>query len=582
MASETGWAAGLGRLTPTSALGQPFEAEIELVAVKDEEKPGLTAGLAPQQFFRRANIDYLPLLATFRASVEVRSDGQPYVRIVSSQPVTEPLLNLLVELSWPSGRLMREYAIVLAPPRGDGVMHAAQTAGAAPSVLEEAQLLSGKMQGASGWERFGFPVAKGSANEEALKQTVTGKIAPAGNADRLLGKQKEVRQEVLQRSKGAEPPHARSEEVGAIVRGNGRDAGTLPSLREVDEDATGKSGLPRGDGERIALLEKDIENTERLLEHENPAQAEMQEQAVTLAPGKAISPFAVVPQSTPSAPSAPTQSETNRPEGARPVYEAADEPVAIAKPVQAASFSVSSPEPEAFFLDLTQMTQPIVDRLMTNLDVLGGTLALLIAGVVGASIVRRSKKASDPAGGNVISPMLDSSAAAAARVPSTVAKHETHAAFSTERAAGAAGVRTRRHRGTRDAKTEPVSPILQNTPAEDMPIPKTKMNVCALLSGSSEGASLQPRAAVPTECHAAGIDLNKDISSAYPYTYLRGRPLHERRAGGREMLSQLDLARAYQEMGDKDAALQVLREVIRDGDAGQRERARRILANLNP
>ena len=396
MASGTGWAAGLGRLTPTSALGQPFEAEIELVAVKDEEKPGLTASLAPQQFFRQANIDYLPLLATFRASVEVRSDGQPYVRIVSSQPVTEPLLNLLVELSWPSGRLMREYAIVLAPLGGDGLMHAAQTTGTAPAVLEEAQLLSGKTQDASGWERFGFPVAKGSANEEALKQTVTGKIAPAGNADRLLGKQKEVRQEVLQRSKGAEPPHARSEgEVGASVRGNGRDADTLPSLREVDEDATGKSGLPRGDGERIALLEKDIENTGRLLEQENPAQAEMQEQAVTLAPGKAISPFAVVPQSTPSAPSAPTQSETNRPEGARPVYEAADEPVAVAKPVQAASFSVSSPEPEAVFLDLAQMTQPIVDRLMTNLDVLGGTLALLIAGVVGASIVRRSKKAGD-------------------------------------------------------------------------------------------------------------------------------------------------------------------------------------------
>ena len=118
MASGTGWAAGLGRLTLTSALGQPFEAEIELVAVKDEEKPGLTASLAPQQFFRQANIDYLPLLATFRASIEVRSDGQPYVRIVSSQPVTEPLLNLLVELSWPSGRLMREYAIVLAPLGG--------------------------------------------------------------------------------------------------------------------------------------------------------------------------------------------------------------------------------------------------------------------------------------------------------------------------------------------------------------------------------------------------------------------------------------------------------------------------------
>jgi FimV-like protein len=35
-------------------------------------------------------------------------------------------------------------------------------------------------------------------------------------------------------------------------------------------------------------------------------------------------------------------------------------------------------------------------------------------------------------------------------------------------------------------------------------------------------------------------------------------------------------------MGDKDAAVQVLREVIRDGDVGQQERARRILADLNP
>ncbi len=109
----------MGRFTLASALGQPFEAEIELVAVKNEEKPGLTASLGSQQVFRQANIDYLPLLATFRASVEVRPGGQPYVRIVSSQPVTEPLLNLLVELSWSSGRLMREYAIVLAPPGGE-------------------------------------------------------------------------------------------------------------------------------------------------------------------------------------------------------------------------------------------------------------------------------------------------------------------------------------------------------------------------------------------------------------------------------------------------------------------------------
>jgi FimV-like protein len=167
------------------------------------------------------------------------------------------------------------------------------------------------------------------------------------------------------------------------------------------------------------------------------------------------------------------------------------------------------------------------------------------------------------------------------RAPSNVVRKGMQAAFSTDRIADSTGPRTRRRRGTRDAKTEPASPVSRNTPAEDVPIP-TKVNVCALLSGSSEGSALPTQADMPTECRLAGADSNKTVSSAYPYTYLRGRPLRERRAGGRETLSQLDLARAYQEMGDKDAAVQVLREVIRDGDVGQQERARRILANLNP
>jgi pilus assembly protein FimV len=74
----------------------------------------------------------------------------------------------------------------------------------------------------------------------------------------------------------------------------------------------------------------------------------------------------------------------------------------------------------------------------------------------------------------------------------------------------------------------------------------------------------------------AGIELNKGVRSA---DVVR-KPLLERGMRWREILFQLDLARAYQEMGDKDAAQQVLREVIRDGDAAQRESARRILANL--
>ncbi|HEV7930131.1 MAG TPA: hypothetical protein VGP12_08385, partial [Nitrosospira sp.] len=128
MTSGPGWPAGLGRLTLTSAAGQPFQAEIELIAVKNEEKPALTASLASQQLFNQANVEYLPLLTTFQASIETRSNGHPYVRITSSQPVAEPLINLLVELNWPSGRLVREYAVVLAPAASDGLTRARQSA----------------------------------------------------------------------------------------------------------------------------------------------------------------------------------------------------------------------------------------------------------------------------------------------------------------------------------------------------------------------------------------------------------------------------------------------------------------------
>jgi FimV-like protein len=584
--SGTGWAAGLGRFTLASALGQPFEAEIELVAVKNEEKPGLTASLGSQQVFRQANIDYLPLLATFQASIEVRAGGQPYVRIVSSQPVTDPLLNLLVELSWSSGRLVREYAVVLTPP-GGGLAPAVQAAGNTPASYGEDEPLSDKTQGTLGWERFGFPVPKGSKKEEALKQTVTGKIAPPASTNRVLDGENEPQKEALQRAEGAEPWYSGLEEgLSASVWGNGRDASSRPRLNEVEESHARKSGLHRGDGERSALLEKDIENLGLGFKQENPAPVEMQEQAVTFGPGKGVSQLVSMPRSTSPVLSVPAQGETDRSKGAKPIYEPAEEPVAVAKPLHAALLSVNSTEPEAHSLDLAHVTRSIADQLTANLEVLGGALAFLIAGIVGASIVRRWKKAGYQTERNVLSPAVESSGNPTGRAPSNVVRQGMQATFSTDRIADVTAARKRRRQGTRDAKTEPVSPVSRNDPVEDVRIPKTKINVRALLSGSSDGssdgASRPTQADVPTECCLAGADSNKTVSSAYPYTYLRGRPLRERRAGRREMLSQFDLARAYQEMGDKDAALQVLREVIRDGDVGQQERARRILANLNP
>ncbi len=112
--SSTAHAAGLGKLTVLSSLGQPLRAEIELAAVSNSEAGALVAKLAPADAYRVANIDFNPTLLALRFAVEQRS-GRHFIQITSSQPVNEPFVDMLLELSWDSGRLVREYTFLLDP-----------------------------------------------------------------------------------------------------------------------------------------------------------------------------------------------------------------------------------------------------------------------------------------------------------------------------------------------------------------------------------------------------------------------------------------------------------------------------------
>jgi pilus assembly protein FimV len=109
-------AAGLGRLNVLSALGQPFNAEIELVSVSKEELGSLSARLGHADAYRAANLQYNTALTGARATIERRPNGQAYVKIVSTRPVTEPFIDILIELTWAAGRLSREYTALLDPP----------------------------------------------------------------------------------------------------------------------------------------------------------------------------------------------------------------------------------------------------------------------------------------------------------------------------------------------------------------------------------------------------------------------------------------------------------------------------------
>ena len=121
LALTSGWvsqadAAGLGRLTVQSGLGQPLRAEVEVTALAKEELASLSAKLAPVEAFKQAGLEYNAALNSLRFAVDKRPDSRAVVRITSSQPVNEPFVDLLVELNWASGKFVREYTFLLDPP----------------------------------------------------------------------------------------------------------------------------------------------------------------------------------------------------------------------------------------------------------------------------------------------------------------------------------------------------------------------------------------------------------------------------------------------------------------------------------
>jgi len=107
---------GLGELELKSALNQRFEAEVELTNVRGLEIEEILPNLGSQDDFDRVGVERGYALIDLRFKVASRENGKLFVRISSSRPIIEPFLNFIVEVLWPSGRILREYTVLLDPP----------------------------------------------------------------------------------------------------------------------------------------------------------------------------------------------------------------------------------------------------------------------------------------------------------------------------------------------------------------------------------------------------------------------------------------------------------------------------------
>jgi pilus assembly protein FimV len=102
------------------------------------------ARVASIEAFRQAGIEYSPALVNLRFSKEIKErGGRRFIELSTDRPLNEPFIDMLVELSWASGRLVREYTFLLDPPdlnRPAPAAAAADYGSRAPPVVEKRPL----------------------------------------------------------------------------------------------------------------------------------------------------------------------------------------------------------------------------------------------------------------------------------------------------------------------------------------------------------------------------------------------------------------------------------------------------------
>lgn len=111
----TSHAFGLGKLDLMSALNEPFKAEIDVTALRPNEQENLQVKIASNDEFLKAGLDRSILLSQLQFDI-VERQGKTKILVTSKQAVKEPFLDFLLTASAGSGRLIREYTVLLDPP----------------------------------------------------------------------------------------------------------------------------------------------------------------------------------------------------------------------------------------------------------------------------------------------------------------------------------------------------------------------------------------------------------------------------------------------------------------------------------
>jgi pilus assembly protein FimV len=109
-------AQALGDIELNSHLNQALNAQISVTPAKAGELDEARIGLASETDFEEAGIKRRAVLDQIKFKLVKGMDGKQAIKLTTQEPIKEPLLDFILVVTLPNGRLTREYSVLLDPP----------------------------------------------------------------------------------------------------------------------------------------------------------------------------------------------------------------------------------------------------------------------------------------------------------------------------------------------------------------------------------------------------------------------------------------------------------------------------------
>jgi len=412
LAPQAAFALGLGDIHLNSALNEPLSAEIELVAPTSDELSTLSAQLASRELFQRYGLDRPGFLDSVEFAVGRGRDGRNVLLVNSASPISEPFVTFLVEVNWPRGRLLREYTVLLDPPVFAPQESVPPAPVAAPRTSRPAPAPAPVPAPAPAVSRPAAPPPRAAAAPASADLGSSYRVQPGDTlyevASRYAGGDRTETNRMMIAMFRANPDafggNINVLRSGAILRVPGPEALGEVSASEAQNEIGRQTAAWRGGevaqeparlrlvtptesapgsaagepvatepSERIAQLNREIEESQRLLELKSAELARLQQQVADEA---AAAQAAAQPETAVEAPAEEP-----------PATEA---PAAEAEPATPPAAPEAQPEPAPAPAETS-----FVDRLTDNWQYVLGAAVLLLGGGLAFGYARRRREQED-------------------------------------------------------------------------------------------------------------------------------------------------------------------------------------------